>query len=191
MIRRRSTLGDTILLTLLALAFFVIAWRQEGWPMPIRLMLAGVGVFFLALAIYAAVVWIELNAAEVRRAQTLASPEIMLAEKISRWNPDTATAFMQWRIPIETIIAGETGPLRLLRCSDQDVPLSFIEEWLPRGKGDYLPAIRDLTSDRDRNYASAFESFAYQRGWIELPAGNQPARWVNYGGFEKSVYGAT
>ena len=89
----RGTLSVTpvIILTLIALLLFVLVWREETWPLSVRLTLMVAGIFFLAFALAAAIYWIQYQQAAVADRWAIAAAhteEVVRLEIISRMTPE-------------------------------------------------------------------------------------------------------
>ena len=193
-------LGNVILLTLLALGLFVIAWVEDHWVMPARLILALGGIIFLALAIAAAWLWIQDNAVKIvyrrNQAEAMSGPYILL-DRLSKMSESQLALVDQYVNTIE-FVSGDAGPLRLLRVgSGKYIPMDFVEYYVNLTYGDMFYPIRELQKverlgwsvKSQQEWASLFVNHAYTHGWCELFAGNQPAKWVDWPRARKALWG--
>lgn len=73
--------------TLLLLA---VAQCQDIWPMGMRLMFAGAGLLFAALAIAAVIYWMQYQSANIAAVTERAK----IVENMAGLNPEQLTAFM-------------------------------------------------------------------------------------------------
>lgn len=190
--RRRNELTETIILILLALICSVVAWKEEQWGDVIRICFMLAGVIFLVMAIFAAVLWIEYKIAIVQEARNKAgmySERVALLDKISQLN-ESQIAVINNYVPVLEMIAGSNGPLEYLRVGQGElVPFPFVEKYINLGTVDEFYPVRNLSSKNEQAWAMQFISYAVMMGWAQNPAGNQPAKWVDYNRAVTSLWG--
>lgn len=190
--RRGGQLTDIIILILLALACSVVAWRQESWGEGVRILIMLTAVLFLALAIFAAITWIQYNLAVVAEARNKAgmySERVALLAQISQMNPEQLELVNSY-VPVVDLIVGDHGPLQYLRITGgQSIPLPFIEKYINLGTANEFYSIRNLTSKSEQAWAMQFIDYATMMGWAQKPAGNQPAKWLDYNRAVTAIWG--
>lgn len=190
---RRNELTETIILILLALLCAVVAWKQEQWGDVVRICFMLAGVIFLVMAIFAAVLWIEYKIAIVQEARNRAgqwSERVALLNQIGQMN-DSQLALVNNYVPVLELIAGDGGPAIYLRVGQGElVPRVFLEKYINLGTQSEFYPIRNLTSKNEQGWAMQFISYAVMMGWAQNPAGNQPAKWLDYNRAINSIWGA-
>lgn len=181
--RKVVSVGEIVLLILLALAFAVVAWRQEDWQIEIRLILMFGAIIFLAVSIVAILIWVQYNAAlvdEQRQRAYACSERVRLVMELGKLSPEQIAALGQYAPVVE--LAGGGGshaPIQMWRLiGGETASLEFIRRYIEMGDDVSLCAIRDV-ADSDRDQARQVIGDFIQRGWIRPAVGNRPARWIN------------
>ncbi len=191
--RMGITIPQIILLVLLVVALLVIVWRQDDWPMMIRLTLAFGAIALMAVAIVAIIAWMQYNAAvidEQRQRAWACSERVRLVMELRYLNADQLAALGKYAQVVE--IAGgdaDVTPIPVWRMmGGETVAVEFLRRLIGMGDATYLPAIRDLD---DADVAQAREVIAdfVTRGWVSPARGNQPARWINRAGAINQIFG--
>lgn len=175
-------LGQPILLGLLAILALVLSWQGNGIPEPVRLVASLMGILLLIAAAIATVNLLTYESnqrlAEYRRAMAI-SERVALVDKISHLTKDQLGMIDKY-IPMVEVISGDAGPVFMLRVfGAENIPYSFVTEFLAQGDINYLAAIRNWAEgSREREWAQHLTEHAIFSGWAVSAAGNRPARWI-------------
>ena len=184
---------DLIILIMAALICAVIAWRQTDWMMEVRLLLVLAAVVFLALAIAAALAWMQLNAAiieEQRQRAYACSERVRLVMELRYLNPEQLAALGKYTQVIETL--SHDADVTPIPCwplmGGGKTTKAFIQRFIGMGDERDLPAIRALDDD-DVDQARQVIADFVQRGWVRPARGNQPAQWISRDSAINQIFG--
>lgn len=191
--RMGVTIPQIILLVLLAVGLLTVVWRQEDWPISIRLTLAFGAVVLLAVAIAAITAWAQYNAAvvEEKRQQAYSCSErVRLVMELRHLNAEQLAVLGQYQQVVQ--LAGGDADITPIPAwsliGGGWTTKAFIERLAGLGNENYLPAIRDL-DEQDREQAREVIADFVTRGWVSPARGNQPARWIDRAAAEQQIFG--
>jgi hypothetical protein len=179
-IRSPSLSGTSVLWALILLAFWLsfvavpVGWRGAVWMVCLgALFYAIIGtmdtVIERILQYQRRVADVEAHTAEVRKLEIIAS---MTAEQIQ---------FILANSLVFSVLVGSDETLYTLRWMGEEIPFTFIEDFMESGDGNFLyPVGRYSDGTNERRWAQALTNLVVSKGWAEEARGRYPARWVNY-----------
>jgi hypothetical protein len=175
-------LHEPILLSLMAALCFLLAWKQDHYPDWLRSLLVFAGLVFMLWAIFTTIdviVYRTTMRFRDRRMAEAKTERVLLLEAIRHMDQNQIHALSQY-VPIFELIGGsETGPLMYLRTFNENVPVSFISEFLSLGDELYMcPVGHWSEGTRERAWAESFTRYAISMGWAGRAAGPYPAKWI-------------
>ena len=178
------TVGEIVLLILLALALAVVAWRNEDWNEGVRMILMFGAIIFLALSIMAIILWMQYN----QTVTAALSERVRYAMELRHLSPEQLAAIGKY-VPAYEVISGTQGPVYLWRCMGGGlVTRTFIRSYIAQGSDAELYPVRNLGREEREEAMLLIEDWA-QRGWCTLPAGNQPGKWINRTDAIRQIFG--
>lgn len=188
-----------LFLAMVAIILGIIAWRGEGIHEAIRLGAALACAVMLVVAGFMMADWIAqefaARRADFRRSEV--AGRVMVLDRmitILSHPPDQITAVLDRLVPTVEIVAGDSGPLELLRVGhDKLVSRALIERYINLGTVAEMYPLRELyrqgIGNSARDELSAFVDYAVSMGWARPAAGNQPSMWIDYSACIKAIWG--
>jgi hypothetical protein len=191
--RKVVSVAEIIILILIALAFAVVAWRQNDWQIEIRFILMAGAIIFLAVAIMAIIIWMRYGDAVVEEQRQKAyscSERVRLVMELAHLNAEQIAALGQYAPVVE--LAGGGGshaPIQVWRLiGGGTTTIEFIRRYIEMGDDVNLCAIRDV-ADSDRETVRQIIADFVQRGFCRPPRGNLPAQWIDKAGAMVQLFG--